>query len=154
MASTGRTKLIVRNKTAHHDYIILEELECGIVLQGTEIKSIRQGSVSIQDSYCEIKDGKLIVVGMHIKKYDFGNIFNHEEKRNRILLAHKKEIRKFAQKVKLEGLTIVPLTMYFKDGLCKVNIALCKGKKSYDKREDMKKSDAKRQIEKSKKYWS
>ena len=154
MASTGRTKLIVRNKTAHHDYIILEELECGIVLQGTEIKSIRQGSVSIQDSYCEIKDGKLIVVGMHIKKYDFGNIFNHEEKRNRILLAHKKEIRKFAQKVKLEGLTIVPLTMYFKDGLCKVNIALCKGKKSYDKREDMKKSDAKRQIEKSKKNWS
>lgn len=154
MASTGRTKLIVRNKTAHHDYIILEELECGIVLQGTEIKSIRQGSVSIQDSYCEIKDGKLIVVGMHIKKYDFGNIFNHEEKRDRILLAHKKEIRKFAQKVKLEGLTIVPLTMYFKDGLCKVNIALCKGKKSYDKREDMKKSDAKRQIEKSKKNWS
>lgn len=154
MASTGRTKLIVRNKTAHHDYIILEELECGIVLQGTEIKSIRQGSVSIQDSYCEIKDGKLIIVGMHIKKYDFGNIFNHEEKRDRILLAHKKEIRKFAQKVKLEGLTIVPLTMYFKDGLCKVNIALCKGKKSYDKREDMKKSDAKRQIEKSKKNWS
>lgn len=154
MASTGRTKLIVRNKTAHYDYIILEELECGIVLQGTEIKSIRQGSVSIQDSYCEIKDGKLIVVGMHIKKYDFGNIFNHEEKRDRILLAHKKEIRKFAQKVKLEGLTIVPLTMYFKDGLCKVNIALCKGKKSYDKREDMKKSDAKRQIEKSKKNWS
>lgn len=154
MASTGRTKLIVRNKTAHHDYIILEELECGIVLQGTEIKSIRQGSVSIQDTYCEIKDGKLIVVGMHIKKYDFGNIFNHEEKRDRILLAHKKEIRKFAQKVKLEGLTIVPLTMYFKDGLCKVNIALCKGKKSYDKREDMKKSDAKRQIEKSKKNWS
>lgn len=154
MASTGRTKLIVRNKTAHHDYIILEELECGIVLQGTEIKSIRQGSVSIQDSYCEIKDGKLIVVGMHIKKYDFGNIFNHEEKRDHILLAHKKEIRKFAQKVKLEGLTIVPLTMYFKDGLCKVNIALCKGKKSYDKREDMKKSDAKRQIEKSKKNWS
>ena len=91
MASTGRTKLIVRNKTAHHDYIILEELECGIVLQGTEIKSIRQGSVSIQDSYCEIKDGKLIVVGMHIKKYDFGNIFNHEEKRDRILLAHKKD---------------------------------------------------------------
>lgn len=154
MASTGRTKLIVRNKTAHHDYIILEELECGIVLQGTEIKSIRQGSVSIQDSYCEIKDGKLIIVGMHIKKYDFGNIFNHEEKRDRILLAHKKEIRKFAQKVKLEGLTIVPLTMYFKEGLCKVNIALCKGKKSYDKREDMKKSDAKRQIEKSKKNWS
>ena len=154
MASTGRTKLIVRNKTAHHDYIILEELECGIVLQGTEIKSIRQGSVSIQDSYCEIKDGKLFVVGMHIKKYDFGNIFNHEEKRDRILLAHKKEIRKFAQKVKLEGLTIVPLTMYFKEGLCKVNIALCKGKKSYDKREDMKKSDAKRQIEKSKKNWS
>lgn len=154
MASTGRTKLIVRNKTAHHDYIILEELECGIVLQGTEIKSIRQGSVSIQDTYCEIKDGKLIVVGMHIKKYDFGNIFNHEEKRDRILLAHKKEIRKFAQKVKLEGLTIVPLTMYFKEGLCKVNIALCKGKKSYDKREDMKKSDAKRQIEKSKKNWS
>ena len=147
-------KIICQNKKAHHEYFIEDTYECGIVLVGTEIKSIRQGSVSIQDSYCEIKDGKLIIVGMHIKKYDFGNIFNHEEKRDRILLAHKKEIRKFAQKVKLEGLTIVPLTMYFKDGLCKVNIALCKGKKSYDKREDMKKSDAKRQIEKSKKNWS
>ncbi len=154
MSNTNvKTKLIAKNKTAYHDYFILEELECGIVLVGTEIKSIRQNQVSIQDAYCEAKDGKLVVCGMHIKKYEFGNIFNHEEKRDRVLLAHKKEIRKLAQKVKLEGLTIVPLSMYFKAGLCKVNIALCKGKKNYDKRDDMKKMDAKRQIEKSKKAW-
>ena len=151
--NTTNTKLIAKNKTAYHDYFILEELECGIVLVGTEIKSVRQNQVSIQDAYCEAKDGKLSIIGMHIKKYEFGNIFNHEEKRDRILLAHKKEIRKLAQKVKLEGLTIIPLSVYFKEGLCKVNIALCKGKKSYDKRDDMKKNDAKRQIEKSKKNW-
>ena len=139
-------KIVAKNKHAYHDYFIMEDLECGIVLVGTEIKSIRQNQVSIQDAYCEAKDGKLMIHGMHIKHYEFGNIFNHEEKRDRILLANKKEIRKLNQKVKLEGLTIVPLTVYLKEGLCKVNIALCKGKKNYDKRDDMKKSDANKQI--------
>lgn len=146
MDKRGNIKIIANNKSAYHDYFIEEELECGIVLVGTEIKSIRQGQVSIKEAYCEVQQGDLIIIGMHITPYAFGNIFNHQEKRERKLLAHKKEIRKFEQKVKLEGLTMVPLSIYFKGGLCKINIALCKGKKKYDKREDMKKTDAKKQI--------
>lgn len=147
------SNVIANNKRIYHDYVIIEELECGIVLVGTEIKSVRMSNVSLQDSYCEVKNGNLYVVGMHISPYSFGNIFNHEEKRDRKLLAHKKEIRKFNQKVKLEGLTIVPVNMYFKQGLAKVKIALCKGKKKFDKREDMKKEEAKRQINKNIKKW-
>lgn len=139
-----KVKVIARNKNAFHDYNIIEELECGIILVGTEIKSIRLGKVSINESYCQVKDGKLVIFDMHIASYDQGNIFNHKEKRDRILLAHKKEIRKLSQKVKLEGLTIIPLSVYLKSGLCKINIALAKGKKNYDKREDMKKMDAKK----------
>lgn len=154
MEKRGNIKVIANNKSAYHDYFIEEELECGIVLFGTEIKSIRQGQVSIKEAYCEIKDGDLLITGMHIGVYSHGNIFNHQEKRDRKLLAHKKEIRKFGQKVKLEGLTIIPLSIYLKGGLCKVNIALCRGKKKYDKREDMKKEDAKKQIKqaRNKKY--
>lgn len=147
------SNVIANNKRIYHDYVIIEELECGIVLVGTEIKSVRMSNVSLQDSYCEVKNGNLYVVGMHISPYSFGNIFNHEEKRDRKLLAHKKEIRKFNQKVKLEGLTIVPVNMYFKQGLAKVKIALCKGRKKFDKREDMKKEEAKRQINKNIKKW-
>lgn len=137
-------KIIVNNKRAYHDYFILDTLECGIILLGTEIKSIRIGNVSIQDAYCQINSGNLYIYDMHIGKYSMGNIFNHEEKRDRILLSHKKEIRKFSQKIKLEGLTIIPLRLYFKRGLLKVEVALCKGKKNYDKREDMKKEAMKR----------
>lgn len=144
LETAKRIKIIAKNKRAHHDYFILETLECGIVLKGTEIKSIRLGKVSIQDAYCQIKNGCFYIYDMHIGKYDLGNIFNHEEKRDRLLLAHKKEIRKMGQKVKLEGLTIVPLTVYLNEGLCKLEIALCKGKKNFDKREDMKKEEAKR----------
>lgn len=142
----GKVKVIARNKNAYHDYNILEELECGIVLVGTEIKSIRLGKVSINESYCQIKNNKLLIFDMNISFYDQGNIFNHKEKRDRELLAHKKEIRKLGQKVKLEGLTIIPLSVYLKDGLCKVNIALAKGKKNYDKREDLKKEDARKSV--------
>lgn len=148
-----KIKIVARNKDAYHDYFILDELECGIVLVGTEIKSVRESRISLQDTYCEVKDGQLYVCGMHIAAYSHGNIFNHEEKRPRKLLAHKKEILKLSQKVKLEGLTLVPLTMYFKQGLCKINIALCRGKKKFDKREDMKKESMKREIEKNRKNW-
>lgn len=141
-----KVKVIARNKNAFHDYNILEELECGIILVGTEIKSIRLGKVSINESYCQVKNGKLYIYDMNIASYDQGNIFNHKEKRDRILLAHKKEIRKLSQKVKLEGLTIIPISVIIKSGLCKVNIALAKGKKNYDKREDLKKEDAKKDV--------
>ncbi len=131
-------KIIARNKKAQHEYFILDTLECGIVLTGTEIKSIRMGKVSIQEAYCQVKDDKMYIYNMDISKYTLGTLYNHKEKRDRILLLHKKEIRKYAQKVKLEGLTIVPLSLYFKEGLVKVEIALAKGKKNYDKREDLK----------------
>ena len=131
-------KIIARNKKAQHEYFILDTLECGIVLTGTEIKSIRMGKVSIQDAYCQVKGSTMYIDNMDISKYSLGTLFNHKEKRDRTLLLHKKEIRKLAQKVQLEGLTIVPLSLYFKQALVKVEIALCKGKKNYDKREDLK----------------
>lgn len=141
-------KAIARNKKASHEYFILDTLECGIVLTGTEIKSIRMGKVSIQDAYCQVKNNTLNIYNMHIAKYDLGNIFNHQETRDRVLLAHKKEIRKLAQKTVLEGLTIVPLTVYLSTGLVKIEIALCKGKKNYDKREDLKKEAIKKDVKK------
>ena len=144
-----KIKIIARNKTLHHDYEVLEELECGIVLVGTEIKSIRLGKVSIQEAYCQVKDGKLMIYNMHISAYDFGNIFNHDEKRDRELLIHAKEARKLGSRVKLEGLTIIPSMVYFKRGLCKIEVCLCRGKKKFDKREDMKQESAKRQIDKA-----
>ena len=141
-------KVIARNKKASHEYSILDTLECGIVLTGTEIKSIRMGKVSIQDAYCQVKNNTLNIYNMHIAKYDLGNIFNHQETRDRVLLAHKKEIRKLAQKTVLEGLTIIPLTVYLSTGLVKIEIALCKGKKNYDKREDLKKEAIKKDVKK------
>ena len=141
-------KIIARNKKASHEYFILDTLECGIVLTGTEIKSIRMGKVSIQDAYCQVKNNTLNIYNMHIAKYDLGNKFNHQETRDRVLLAHKKEIRKLAQKTVLEGLTIVPLTVYLSTGLVKIEIALCKGKKNYDKREDLKKEAIKKDVKK------
>ena len=131
-------KIIARNKKATFEYFILDTIECGIVLTGTEIKSIRMGKVSIQEAYCQVKNNTMYIYNMDISKYTLGTLFNHKEKRDRVLLMHKKEIRKMAQKVQLEGLTIIPLSMYFKGGLVKVEIALCKGKKNYDKREDLK----------------
>ncbi len=139
-------KIIARNKKAAHDYFILEKFDCGIVLTGTEIKSIRAGRVAIQDAYCNIKNSELFIINMHIAKYKEGNIFNHDETRNRKLLAHKREIRKMHGKVSEEGLTIIPLTVYLKEGLAKLEIAICKGKKSYDKRDDLKREAMKRDI--------
>lgn len=141
--------VVVRNKKAAHDYFILEKLECGIELRGTEIKSIRSGKVSLQDAYCRIKNGELFVINMHIAKYEHGNIFNHEEKRDRRLLAHKSEIRRLAGRLQQEGLTLIPLTLYFAGGLAKLEIALCRGKKIYDKREDLRKEAVRKEIEKA-----
>ena len=132
-------KILGENRKARHEYYVLESLEAGIALKGTEIKSIRKGKFNINDSYCQIKKGEIILVNAHISKYEQGNINNHDELRDRKLLLHKSEIRKWSYRLKKEErLTIVPLKIYLKQGLCKVEVALCKGKKLYDKREDEK----------------
>lgn len=144
-----KLKIIAQNKKASFDYFILEKYECGIILRGTEIKSIRATKVSINDSYVRIKNNEAFIINMNIKKYDMGNIFNHDETRERKLLLHKNEIIKLYNKTILDGLTIIPLKVYLKDGLCKVEIGLCKGKKNYDKREALKEKDQKLHIQKT-----
>lgn len=144
-------KVVARNKKAAHDYFILDKFECGIVLTGTEIKSVRDSKVSIQDAYCQVKDGEMFVYNMHIAKYEQGNIFNHKETRVRKLLLHKTEIRKIAPKLTQEGLTVIPLTVYIEHGLAKVEIAVCKGKKNYDKRDDLREEAVKKEIAKAQK---
>jgi SsrA-binding protein len=134
----------VTNKKAYFDYFVLKEIECGIVLTGTEIKSIRKGSVNLRDTYARIKNNEVYVVNMFISAYDKGNQFNHDERRQRKLLLHKKEIIKLSQEIKEQGLTLVPLKLYFKDNHAKLLIGLCKGKKLYDKRETIKKRDIER----------
>ena len=142
-------KVIATNKKAYHDFFILDTYECGVVLTGTEIKSVRQNKISINEAYCFIEEKELFVGGIHIAKYEKGNIFNHDEARNRKLLAHKREIIRLESKVKEKGLTLIPLSVYLIEGIAKVEIALVKGKKLYDKREDLKIKTAHRAIEKS-----
>lgn len=143
-------KLIQKNKKAYFNYEILEELECGMALQGTEVKSIREGKCSFSDSYIVIKNGELVLIGFLIQPYSHGNIFNHEPARNRKLLAHRMEIKKFQRKVNEKGLTIVPLEIYLKGNLVKMKIALARGKNVRDKKEAIKekdmKIDARRQL--------
>lgn len=146
--ATG-VKQVANNKKAFHDYFVLERFEAGIELCGTEVKSIRMGTINLKDSYCTIKDGEIFVRAMHISPYEKGNIFNRDPVRPRRLLMHKREIRKLAARVKQDGLTIVPLSVYFKDSRVKVEIGLCKGKKLYDKREAAAVSDAKRNIDRA-----
>lgn len=136
----------VKNKKAYFDYSILEDLEAGIVLSGTEIKSIRKGSVDLKDTFVTIKKDEAYILNMYIAKYDEGNIFNHEERRTRKLLLHKSEIKKLKEKIKIEGLTIIPLKLYFKKNKVKILIGICKGKKLYDKRESIKERDLKRET--------
>ena len=136
------------NRQAKHDYFILEELEAGLVLTGTEIKSIRKGNANIKDSYAIIKNREVYLLNMFIKHYEQGNIFNHNETRTRKLLLHKKEILKLNDHIKLEGCTLIPLKIYFKKNKVKVLLGLCKGKKNFDKRETIKERDMKRNIEK------
>jgi SsrA-binding protein len=141
--------IISKNKKASFNFQILNKYEAGIVLLGTEIKSVRANKVNIADSYCIIRNDELYIVNMHISKYDHGNQFNHDETRQRKLLMHKKEIVKMNNKLVLEDLTIVPLKVYLENGLCKVEIALAKGKNNYDKRQSLKEKDDKRNIERS-----
>ena len=136
------------NRVARHDYFILEEIECGIALTGTEIKSIREGKANIKDSYGIVKNGEVFLLNMFISPYKQGNIFNHQETRTRKLLLHKAEIRKLDQSIKLEGNTLIPLKIYFVKARAKVLLGLCKGKKNYDKRESIKERDIKRDIDK------
>ncbi len=141
-------KVIVNNKRVAHEYFILESYECGIQLTGTEIKSVRLGKVALNDSYARIKNFELFIINMHISKYTYGNIFNHEETRERKLLMGKRDIIKLSLKLKTEGLTLVPTKVYLKDNLCKVELALCKGKKLYDKRNTAKEEDSLRRLDK------
>lgn len=149
MASTP----VIKNKKAQYLYNILDEFTAGIVLTGTEIKSIRKGKASLVDTYCYFKDGELWLRGMHIAEYKYGTIFNHEPKRDRKLLLHKKELKKLDKKIREKGLTIVALKLFIDEtGYAKVDIALAKGKNLGDKRESMKSKDAKRDIDRLHKY--
>ncbi len=136
----------VKNKKAYFDYTILEELEAGIALTGTEIKSIRKGSIDLKDTFVNIKNNEAFILNMYIAKYEEGNIFNHDERRTRKLLLHKKEIKKLKEQIKQEGLTIIPLKLYFKKNKVKILIGVCKGKKLYDKRATLKEKDLKREA--------
>lgn len=142
-------KVIANNKKAFHDYFILEKFEAGIELTGTEVKSLRQGSCNLKDSWVSIKDGEAFVMGMHISPYEKGNIFNRDPMRVRKLLLHKLEINKMYHKVMEDGVSIVPTSIYFKGSYAKIEVALAKGKKLYDKRETDAKKTAKRDIERA-----
>lgn len=140
-------KLIANNKKAFHDYFIEDKYEAGISLAGTEVKSLRMGKCSVKESFIRIENGELIIYGMHISPYEKGNIFNKDPLRARKLLMHKNEILKLAGKIAEKGYTLVPLQVYFKGSLVKVEIGLARGKKLYDKREDIAKKDQKRELE-------
>ena len=140
----------ILNRKARFNYEIIDTIECGIVLKGTEIKSIRDGKANIKDSYGIIRNNEVYILNMHISPYENGGVFNHQETRTRKLLLHKKEILKLKNKLELEGFTLIPLKLYFVDGKAKIELGLCKGKKLYDKREDVKKRDIEREI--AKKY--
>ena len=142
-------KTIAKNKKAFHDYFIMESFESGIELKGTEVKSLRKGSVNLKDSWCSIIDGEMFVNGMHIGQYEQGNIFNVDSKRVRKLLLHKKEIAKLYGQTKQQGFSIIPISCYFKGSLVKMQIGLCKGKKLYDKRQDLAKKSAQRDMDRA-----
>ena len=149
MPKAQGVKQVASNRKAFHDYFVLERYEAGIELFGTEVKSVRAGTLNLKDSYCTVKNGELFVRGMHISPYEKGNIFNRDPDRVRRLLMHRKEILKLQQRVMLEGVALVPLSVYFKDSRVKVEVGLCKGKKLYDKRESDARADAKRDIERN-----
>ena len=139
-------QLICRNKRAFHEYQISDTLECGIVLQGTEVKSLRDGAANLEDAYAKIDGGEVWLLGSDIPEYAMGNKLNHKPKRPRKLLLHKREIAKFAGKATERGFTLVPLKLYFKEGRAKVEIAVARGKQAHDKRQDQKKAEAQRDI--------
>ncbi|MFD3446493.1 SsrA-binding protein SmpB [Microbacteriaceae bacterium 4G12] len=145
----GQGKVIAQNKKAYHDYFIEETYEAGLVLQGTEIKAIRAGRVNLKDSYARVHNGEVWVYSMHISPYEQGNRYNHDPLRTRKLLLHKREILKLIGYAKETGYALIPLKIYLKNGFAKMALGLAKGKKTYDKREDLKKKEAKREIERA-----
>ncbi|MBQ3016838.1 MAG: SsrA-binding protein SmpB [Clostridia bacterium] len=147
MSEKKSEKIIADNRKARHDYFVIETFEAGIELFGTEVKSLRAGGVNLKDSYCDIDRGELFALGVHISPYEQGNIFNKDPMRPKKLLMHKREIMRLAGLVSRDGYTLVPLSLYFKGSYVKMAIGLCKGKKLYDKRDDMAKRDADRIIE-------
>jgi len=142
-------KNVSTNKKAFHDYFVEESLEAGIALYGTEVKSVRKGKINLKDAWCSVENGEMFVKGMHISPYEQGNIFNRDPLRPRKLLLHKKEINRLFGLTKQQGYTLIPLSAYFKNGRLKIQVGLCKGKKNYDKRADMARRDAKRDIERN-----
>ncbi len=142
-------QVVAQNKKARHDYFVLETYEAGIELFGTEVKSIRKGKINLKDSWCSIDAGEIFVNGMHISHYEQGNIFNRDPMRVKRLLMHKKEINRLLGVTKQQGLTLIPLSVYFLKGRAKLEIGLCKGKKNYDKRETLAKRDAQRDMERA-----
>lgn len=148
MESKG-IKIAAKNQKAFHDYFVEERFEAGIELFGTEVKSIRQGTLNLKDAWCNIKDGEIWLKQMHISPYEKGNIFNKDPMRPRRLLMHKREINRLYGQIKQDGYSLIPLSVYFKNARVKVEIALCKGKKLYDKREDAARKDAKRQMDRA-----
>lgn len=143
------TKTIATNKKAFHEYFVLESFEAGISLSGTEVKSIRAGGVNLKDAWCSVDNGEMIIKQMHISPYDHGNIFNREPKRDRKLLMHKREIMRLFGTIKQQGLTLIPLSIYFKGSLVKVQLGLCRGKQLHDKRATAAKRDANRTIDRA-----
>jgi SsrA-binding protein len=143
----ANNKIVATNRKAYHDYHVGETYEAGIALTGTEIKSVRQGMVSLRDSFARVENGEVFLYNMNVSPYDAGNRFNHEPRRTRKLLLHKSEIRKLATKTQEKGFTLIPLKVYLKGGRAKVELALAKGKRLYDKREDIKKRDVMRQVD-------
>jgi SsrA-binding protein len=142
-------KTIVQNRRARHEYHILEHHEAGIELQGTEVKSLREGHITLKDSYADVEEGEMFLVGVHINPYEQGNIYNHEPERTRRLLMHKREILKLGARVAEKGLTLIPLRLYFKDGRVKVEIGLCQGKHTIDKRETLREREVKRELDRA-----
>ena len=140
-------KIAAQNRKAFHDYFVEDRYEAGVELFGTEVKSIRAGTLNLKDSYCQAKDGEVFAYGVHISPYDKGNIFNHDPDRPKRLLLHKREINKLHALVKQDGYALIPLSVYFKDARVKVELGVCKGKKNYDKREASAQRDAKREID-------
>jgi SsrA-binding protein len=141
------TKPIAQNKKARHDYFIDDTLECGVELFGTEVKSLRKGACNLKDSYAQVKNGELFIVGLHISPYEKGNIFNRDPFRTRKLLAHKQEIKRLAARSQQDGMSLIPLSLYLRDGRVKLELAVAKGKKLYDKRHTIAARDAGREME-------
>ena len=149
MPKKDEIKVIAQNRKARHDYFVLESMEAGIELRGTEVKSIRLGRCNLKDCYAAVEGGQMLVYGMHISPYEKGNIFNTDPMRPKRLLLHKAEIRRLQQQVMKQGVTLIPLEIYLKKSLMKVQLAVCKGKKLYDKRDDAAKADAQRDIDRA-----